>query len=121
MKDQQQQKLDSAMLLYAISFIASETIENLKGTPIYSQRIKQLCNMLQPETDRLINIIMSQCEDLAAQQFYEFIETLESFLNTVSKRELVTVKAMLDQLRNGEIMVIDEKKHSKIVKQLERV
>jgi len=121
MTPERQRKLDFATLLYSLSFLTSEAIEEVKNTDLYKQRKKQLCNELQRICDSEIETLQKRAEDSeeAIQQYYMLIESLELFLECIRGKGLLHLRALLKDFHEGQVRIVDEGKHGKFIRQLE--
>ena len=127
MKAQQQKQrmrsdiLESKMNLNGYSYLMNEEICNLMGTKLYNRKLKNLLNQLIVELEKNIISSIGNSTPEETEEFFKFGTMLEQFVICKRENGLSVTLAFLEQLNSGEVMVIDENKHSKIVKQLERV
>jgi len=65
-----------------------------------------------------MNLIFKNSEDPEIQEYYLMIESLEYFLESIRNHDVLRVRSVLNDLRDGKILIMDEGKHSKMIKQL---
>jgi len=113
--------VQSAMIYLATIEIQLSIIEDLKGTVFYKHRIKYLLKSLKNENEKNIERFYQNLDDVSEDQFYKISNLIESFLMCVSEKGLSETVLFIDELRQGKVAVMDEIKHKKIFKQLEKV
>lgn len=107
-----QEDFKRAMLFFANIDILSKSIEAMKGTPFYSQKLKQQINALQKEVDRQISLFIKLMPEIAYQQDWVDMKSIcIDYLATIYETDIGKMTEFLSFIkayRNGEIQITDD-------------
>jgi hypothetical protein len=113
--------IKQAITYYACIQLQIELLDRLKSTNLYKQNLKNLCNKLQAENEKSIINLFGKLDDEAEKYFHKSVTMVESFLEVIERNDIDVFMGLMDAFRNGEIGVLNENKHTKIFKQLEKL
>jgi len=109
--------------VYVLSHIMSQCIEDLKGTPLYSRKLKSLLNQVQPETDKYVEIVYRDLigyDPESAETYHHLIDCVEVFIDALKSSDIFKISRVLCDFKNGNILELPEGKHGKIISQLDK-
>ena len=84
------------MALYQVTL---EQMDLMKGTPIYSQRVKQQMNTLEKSIERMIREPMSKLDGTDEMMMNDIQNKVEMILD-LSLEEIAQLKAVIDKSRD---------------------
>ena len=85
--------------LMALYQVTLEQMDLMKGTPIYSQRVKQQMNTLEKSIERMIREPMSKLDDTDEMMMNDIQNKVEMILD-LSLEEIAQLKAVIDKSRD---------------------
>ena len=86
-----------------------------------SQKLKNLCNQVEKENEKLISQLYGKMDDTIEPYFYMTVEMTETLMDIVEKGDIELLIHLLKEYRDGNISVVDENKHGKILKQMDKL
>jgi hypothetical protein len=114
-------KANLALVFFANTQIQLELIDRLKGTQLYSQKLKNLCNQVEKENEKLISQLYGKMDDTIEPYFHMTVEMTETLMDIVEKGDIEVLIHLLKEYRDGNISVVDENKHGKILNQMDKL
>ena len=123
MKNQNDMKeqLKQAIVFFAHLQQVVNSIDELKGTSIYKQSRKSLYNKVLKDAEGLIMSLYDHMDKNTELYFYKTVDMAEAYSKAIKNNNLDTFIMLLEELEKGQIRVIDENKHQKIINQLDVV
>lgn len=106
-----------AMMYFASATLTAELHDELKGTNLFKHKVKQLSKNLTKELDNIIVKFHNDLDNESEKILSKMINSIEIFVECIIDKEPSTIIALLEDLKNGDIMVVDENKHGKFLKQ----
>jgi hypothetical protein len=85
--------------LMALYQVTLEQMDLMKGTPIYSQRVKQQMNTLEKSIERMIREPMSKLDQTEEMMMNDIQNKVEMILD-LSLEEIAQLKAVIDKSRD---------------------
>ena len=85
--------------LMALYQVTLEQMDLMKGTPIYSQKVKQQMNTLEKSIERMIREPMSKLDDTDEMMMNDIQNKVEMILD-LSLEEIAQLKAVIDKSRD---------------------
>lgn len=85
--------------LMALYQVTLEQMDLMKGTPIYSQRVKQQMNTLEKSIERMIREPMSKLDGTDEMMMNDIQNKVEMILD-LSLEEIAQLKAVIDKSRD---------------------
>jgi hypothetical protein len=85
--------------LMALYQVTLEQMDLMKGTPIYSQRVKQQMNNLEKSIERMIREPMSKLDQTDEMMMNDIQNKVEMILD-LSLEEIAQLKAVIDKSRD---------------------
>ena len=67
-----------------------------------------------------MSLIFKNSDDSEIKEYYLMIETLEFFLESIRNHDILRVRSVLNDLRDGKVLIMEEGKHKKMLNQLEQ-
>lgn len=116
-----EQKQQMAMVFFATCQLQIETIDDLKGSSLYKRKLKQLSNSIQKECIGIIDSFYGNHGSNDELIHNEIIKMVEIFLKSIKEKRIDIMMEILSEFDKGEIILIDETKHQKFIKQQEKI
>ena len=110
-----------AIAFFATCQLQIELIDELKGTNLYRHKLKNLCNQVQKENELLISSLFSNLDNDTELYLHKTVTCIESVVEAIKGSDIDTFMMLMEDFKNGEIAILDENKHNKIFKQLEKI
>jgi len=85
--------------LMALYQVTLEQMDLMKGTPIYSQKVKQQMNTLEKSIERMIREPMSKLDGTDEMMMNDIQNKVEMILD-LSLEEIAQLKAVIDKSRD---------------------
>lgn len=114
-------KTQIAMAFYANAQLQIELIDELKGTGLFNQRLKMLGNQILKENEKLIDGLYAHLEKDAEPYFNKSVDMVETFIDAIKKGHISTLIQLMKEYRDGNISVVDDSKHGKMLKQMKKL
>ena len=86
--------------LMALYQVTLEQMDLMKGTPIYSQKVKQQMNTLEKSIERMIREPMSKLDDTDEMMMNDIQNKVEMILD-LSLEEIAQLKAVIKEGRDA--------------------
>lgn len=110
-----------AIAFYANTQIQNELMDELKGTSIYNQRLKNLGNQIQKENAKIIDRFYEVLDNESEMYFNQSVEMVETLIEVIKKGDIGVLIQLLKDYRDGRISVVDGNKHKKMLDQMEKL
>ncbi|MFY0655051.1 MAG: hypothetical protein JXQ96_23685 [Cyclobacteriaceae bacterium] len=116
-----EQKQQIAMVFLATCQLQIDTVDNLEGTSLYNQKLKHLSRNIQKECIKIIDSFHNQLDEEQEKYYFKTIDMVETLINCIKSRKIDIMIQLLKEFEKGEILVVDENKHGKFLKQQEKI
>ena len=115
-----------AQIKIAIVFLAATTllvemIDELKGTSLYTKSRRERLKNTQKDFEKLINDFYKNLDGDSEKYYHDSVRVVEVVVEAIKNKDIDKLMMVILALNNGEIGIFDEKKHSKISKQIEKL
>ena len=110
-----------AMIYYGLCAVMTEVMDGLEGTPFYRQKIKNLSNQLLKELEEKNAFIYDMIDEDTEKHYQSCCTIAENFAKAIGDKDIDLVYAVMKELNEGGIKVVDENKHRKFINQLDTI
>ncbi len=127
MEDKKQSDGKLIMMLFANTELQISIIEEVGETSFYNKEYKKLLQNIQRRNELIIEGLFKRFKDYGAREnevgiyFNKTVEACNLFKEAVKNSNVDRFIELMKAVRDGELMIFDENKHSKIAKQLKKL
>jgi hypothetical protein len=112
-------KIKLAITFYALCQLMVLVMDELQGTSLYKQVIRNLSNKLMKSMEREIEKLYTALNQDSEEYFHQTTEMLETLVNVIKNKDLDIFMLFLKEFEKGEVKIIEDNKHQKMIRQLE--
>lgn len=112
-------KIKLAITFFALCQLMVLVMDELQGTSIYKQVLRNLSNRLMKECEKEINKLYTALNDESEEYFHKTTEMLETLVGVIKNKDLDVFMLFLREFEKGEVKILEDNKHQKIIRQLE--
>jgi hypothetical protein len=116
-----EQKQQIAMVFLATCQLQIDVVDKLVGTSLHNQKLKSLSNSIQKECIKIIDSFHGQLDDVQEEYYFKTVSMVETFISCIKDKKIDIMIQLLNDFDKGEIIIVDENKHSKFLNQQERI
>lgn len=98
------------MIFYANLQLTVDTMDRLKSTRLYNQKIKNLSNQLLRELEKLNDEFYENLSEDAEKQMHPVVNIIELFIDIVASSDVVRFKEFLEDYKVNKSGYADDKK-----------
>ena len=110
-----------AMTYFSLCAVMAETMDELEGTILYKQKIKNLFKQLMTLIESSNNFIHQHLDEETEQYYHKCCEMAENFVTAIKTKDITIMYMLMQELVNGDIRVVEDDKHRKMMNQLESI
>lgn len=118
---QMTKKIKLAISFFALCQTMVLILDELQGTSLYRQMLKNLSNRLMKQVEKEIDLFYTVLNEESEQYFHKTTEMVETMVNVIKHKDLDLFIEMLKEYEKGNIKILDGNKHKKMISQLESV
>ena len=111
------------MIYYAVLDLMIDLIDEAKSTDLFQQSEKDLATKLQNRCIIKIQKLykLDGIDDEFSVSFNKVVQLIDNFIDSIKTRDLDVMILLFEDLKNGNISIIDENKHNKMINQLDKL
>ena len=115
-------KVNLAIAFFALCQTMVLVIDDMKGTNLYKQTFKNLCNKILAISEAHVYSIYKDFKNKETEmQFYKTTEMAEIFVRVINNKNIGQFISLLKEYDEGNVVIADGNKHNKIIKQLPKL
>jgi hypothetical protein len=101
-------KSDINLAYFSTTQLMIELIDSLKGTPLYKQAEKNMCNRLQDHFKKNLELLFKEIKDEDTERaYYESVRVIECFVRCLRKKDIREMHGLLEAYENDEVVITD--------------
>ena len=109
-----------AKVKLAMAQLQIELIYRMKGTSLYKHKYKNLCKSIQDMNKDHISKLFDNMDLDAEMYFHKVVRMVESVMGVVENKDIDVFISLMEAFESGDISVVGDKDHSKILGQMEK-
>lgn len=110
-----------AMTYFALCAVMAETMDGLKESTIYRKNIVRLSKQLMFNIEKENNFIHKHLDAETEPHYHRCCEMAENFVTAIKTKDITIMYMLMQELVNGDIRVVEDDKHRKMMNQLESI
>lgn len=114
-------KLKLLISFFALCQMMIEVIDELRGTSAFNHLLKNLCNKVSKECEKEIKRLYEALNEDSEKYFYQTVDMVETMILVIKEKDLDLFIQLLKDFREGNVCIVDDNKHKKMLNQMETI